>query len=69
MDYFEKIRYKAYWAPSPKHLGLYQRFGFWPRFLTAIMAKHLQDDATIFADQAIMPDEKKASLHDLDILM
>jgi GNAT superfamily N-acetyltransferase len=25
-------------AHSPKHIGLYQRFGFWPRFLTAIMS-------------------------------
>jgi GNAT superfamily N-acetyltransferase len=24
---------------SPKHLGLYQKFGFWPQFLTAVMAK------------------------------
>jgi GNAT superfamily N-acetyltransferase len=24
---------------SPKHIGLYQKFGFWPRFLTAVMAK------------------------------
>jgi len=24
-------------AHSPKHVGLYQRFGFWPRFLTAVM--------------------------------
>jgi len=24
---------------SVKHVGLYQRFGFWPRFLTAVMAK------------------------------
>jgi GNAT superfamily N-acetyltransferase len=24
---------------SPKHLGLYQKFGFWPRFLTTVMAK------------------------------
>lgn len=24
---------------SQKHVGLYQRFGFWPRFLTAVMAK------------------------------
>jgi predicted N-acetyltransferase YhbS len=29
-------------ADSPKHLGLYQRYGFWPRFLTAIMAKPVQ---------------------------
>ncbi len=26
-------------ADSEKHIGLYQRFGFWPRFLTALMAK------------------------------
>lgn len=24
---------------SPKHLGLYQAFGFWPRFLTPVMSK------------------------------
>jgi len=27
---------------SQKHVGLYQRFGFWPRFLTAIMAKPVE---------------------------
>jgi GNAT superfamily N-acetyltransferase len=26
-------------AHSQKHIGLYQKFGFWPRFLTAIMSK------------------------------
>jgi len=26
-------------AQSQKHVGLYQRFGFWPRFLTAVMSK------------------------------
>ena len=26
-------------AHSPKHVGLYQKFGFWPRFLTAVMSK------------------------------
>jgi GNAT superfamily N-acetyltransferase len=26
-------------AQSQKHVGLYQKFGFWPRFLTAIMAR------------------------------
>jgi GNAT superfamily N-acetyltransferase len=26
-------------AHSTKHVGLYQKFGFWPRFLTAIMSK------------------------------
>lgn len=27
---------------SPKHLGLYQKFGFWPRFLTVLVAKSVQ---------------------------
>jgi GNAT superfamily N-acetyltransferase len=26
-------------AQSQKHIGLYQRFGFWPRFLTPVMSK------------------------------
>ena len=26
-------------AQSPKHHGLYQKFGFWPRFLTPVMTK------------------------------
>jgi GNAT superfamily N-acetyltransferase len=29
-------------AHSPKHLGLYQKFGFFPRFLTALLAKPVQ---------------------------
>jgi GNAT superfamily N-acetyltransferase len=29
-------------AQSPKHVGLYQKFGFWPRFLTAIMSKPVE---------------------------
>jgi hypothetical protein len=27
---------------SPKHIGLYQKFGFWPRFLTAVMSKSIK---------------------------
>ncbi len=27
------------YSQSPKHLGLYQKFGFWPQFLTAIMSR------------------------------
>ncbi len=27
---------------SQKHVGLYQRYGFWPRFLTAIMSKEVE---------------------------
>jgi GNAT superfamily N-acetyltransferase len=28
---------------SQKHIGLYQKFGFWPRFLTAIMSKPVKE--------------------------
>ena len=33
-------------AHSEKHVGLYQSFGFWPRFLTAIMAKPVATEPT-----------------------
>lgn len=29
-------------AHSPRHIALCQRFGFWPRFLTAIMSKQVE---------------------------
>jgi len=30
-------------AHSPKHMALYQKFGFWPRDLVAVMAKKIAD--------------------------
>lgn len=33
-------------AHSQKHLALYQRFGFWPRFLTAVMSKAVRATST-----------------------
>jgi GNAT superfamily N-acetyltransferase len=33
-------------AHSQKHVGLYQKFGFWPRFLTAIMSKPVERTAS-----------------------
>ena len=43
MDLFEKwgVREAGLFtfAQSPRHVHLYQKFGFWPRFLTAIMEK------------------------------
>ena len=34
-------------ADSSKHLGLYQKYGFWPRFLTAIMSRPVQRIGTV----------------------
>jgi GNAT superfamily N-acetyltransferase len=33
-------------ANSPKHVSLYQKFGFWPRFLTAIMSAQVRQPAS-----------------------
>jgi predicted N-acetyltransferase YhbS len=65
MEYFTKIGTRHIglftFAHSPKHLGLYQKFGFWPRFLTAIMAKQLVTDAPK-TDQTMTSDKNKNSL-------
>ncbi|WP_280400092.1 GNAT family N-acetyltransferase [Nocardia carnea] len=34
-------------AHSPKHLELYRRYGFWPRFLTAVMGKPVTGPSTM----------------------
>jgi len=34
-------------ADSTKHIGLYQKFGFWPRFLTAIMIGRVKVNKTV----------------------
>jgi N-acetylglutamate synthase-like GNAT family acetyltransferase len=46
MDIFDKWRIKHAglftFAQSIKHIHLYQNFGFWPRFLTSIMSKTIE---------------------------
>ena len=43
MDRFERlsVRYSGLYTftHSPKHIHLYQKFGYWPRFLTPILSK------------------------------
>jgi predicted N-acetyltransferase YhbS len=36
-------------ANSPRHLGLYQKFGFWPGFLTVVLAKPVAPGAGAYA--------------------
>jgi len=51
---------------SPKHIALYQKFGFWPRFLTALMSKPVKTGnvepfkPVVFAD--LKGDNKKICL-------
>lgn len=48
-------------AHSPKHLGLYQKFGFWPRFLTLVMSKPAKasGDSGKWSKFSDVPDEEK----------
>lgn len=51
-------------AQSQKHVGLYQRFGFWPRFLTAIMSSPVkpikESSGTLFSD--VSPPDREECL-------
>lgn len=51
-------------AHSEKHVGLYQKFGFWPRFLTAIMAKPTAPatGGSLELYSAVPPDERRDCL-------
>ena len=46
MDIFDKWQIKHAglftFAQSSRHIHLYQKFGFWPRFLTSVMSKAIQ---------------------------
>jgi GNAT superfamily N-acetyltransferase len=52
-------------AQSQKHVGLYQRFGFWPRFLTAIMSKPVKptNDSSMQLFSALAAGEREAALN------
>jgi hypothetical protein len=39
------------WSHSPKHTYLYQKFGFWARFLTAIMSKSVVERLMVGEDE------------------
>ena len=51
-------------AQSQKHVGLYQRFGFWPRFLTAIMSKPVTqtDESSVQLFSALSANEREEAL-------
>jgi len=51
MEIFEKWGTKHVglftFAQSAKHVGLYQKFGFWPRYLTAVMSAEVRPSAKL----------------------
>lgn len=50
MDLFDRwgVRHTGLFtfAASAKHVGLYQKYGFWPRFLTALMERPIGTETT-----------------------
>jgi GNAT superfamily N-acetyltransferase len=58
-------------AQSSKHVHLYQKYGLWPRYLTAIMSKQVGKVATSANDveeisyySRLSPDEQKEMMHE-----
>lgn len=53
-------------AHSQKHIGLYQKFGFYPRFLTAIMSKpvELTGRASVWTKFSDAPTSERAAILD-----
>jgi GNAT superfamily N-acetyltransferase len=49
-------------AHSQKHLGLYQRFGFWPRFLTAVMSKSVGETTALPPDRFSAQNDQQSVL-------
>jgi hypothetical protein len=47
---------------SPKHLGLYQAFGFWPQYLTPVMSKAVggHRDETGWSVYSALPERERA---------
>lgn len=55
------------WPNSPKHVALYQRFGFWPRFLTAVMSRPVEappDTAVAATEFTTLPTARHAEVLD-----
>jgi N-acetylglutamate synthase-like GNAT family acetyltransferase len=46
-------------AHSAKHVGLYQKFGFWPRFLTALMSKSVNGRQTAAIEYSALGAEER----------
>jgi GNAT superfamily N-acetyltransferase len=46
-------------SDSAKHVGLYQRFGFWPRFLTAVLSRPVTGAAGRYTVFATVPETER----------
>jgi predicted N-acetyltransferase YhbS len=57
MEIFERLKTKHIgiftFSNSPKHVHLYQKYDFWPRFLTAVMSKPVKSEYAMKDGQEI----------------
>jgi GNAT superfamily N-acetyltransferase len=54
-------------AQSSKHVHLYQKFGFWPRYLTAVMSKQVgkvEEDVEVINYSRLGPEKQKEMLQE-----
>ncbi|MEB3022107.1 GNAT family N-acetyltransferase [[Mycobacterium] crassicus] len=51
-------------AQSPGHIHLYQKFGFWPRFLTALLAKPPMVQSAPFTSYSEATDSERVAIID-----
>jgi predicted N-acetyltransferase YhbS len=58
MEIFERLKTRHIgiftFSNSPKHVHLYQKYDFWPRFLTAVMSKPLKSEYAMKDDQEMI---------------
>jgi predicted N-acetyltransferase YhbS len=58
MEIFERLKTKHIgiftFSNTPKHVHLYQKYDFWPRFLTAIMSKPVKSEYAMKDGQALL---------------
>jgi GNAT superfamily N-acetyltransferase len=46
---------------SAKHIGLYQKHGFWPRFLNPVMSKAVTSPSVIYSTYSEVPDPEQST--------
>ncbi len=54
------------WSQSPKHIYLYQKFGFWARFLTAVMSRSVVERLRVGDDAPESPWSRFSELSEGD---
>src|SRR5206468_5367572 len=67
MEIFERLKTKHIgiftFSNSPKHVHLYQKYDFWPRFLTSVMSKPVKSEYAMKDGQEMISWTKYSDMH------